>query len=823
MKQFNTRTALFLVGATISLGFATLIALFFESSMTTLLKERETEHIKRYQAQTHDILYREGESLSLSLREWASKAAMYDFIDTHDTADGIGKRMQTNPIFLMRLNYIAVVANDGFVSERFFDYRKKTELDDAPHVSDIVTVSRWLHRETQSAYAPIGPNGDVFGTLSRTQRSGFVGIGDHVFHFAAAPVLTPDNDRASNGTLVFGRMISADELRPALLPRDEGAGSVNTTLSVCTAQAANECEPGVVRYTPCGAGIVLESFIPTIDDSIIVLSTELQRTAFFQSAAAVKTLSILVFGISCLISFVLLCAVELWLVRPIATLAGKVSQLKHEQLQAALPVFRGRELNTLVTAIGDLLRRIGDHKNHIEEQNNTLCIQNQMLHRLANYDAHTNLPNKNMLATLVEQRICAAKERGGLVGLMYIDITNFSLIVDACGQSTCDMMLTALAERLTSAFCGHGENAVARSGRENFALVVSAEARSEIEDAAHALLAAFEEPLAVEDHEIAVNAAIGISISPNDGDTFEELGACASIAMNNASESDKTAPNLVFFEHRQLERVIAKYNRIAELKRGMDRGEFRVVFQPKVDVRTNRITSAEALVRWNAPSGQIPPSHFIPDACETGLIVPLSWEIMRQAFEGTNRLAAELGTDFSIGVNVPNNVLLHSDFLPVLTGLLDETRMPPSWLNVELTEDVLVNDVEKCNARMLELQRMGAEISIDDFGTGYASLQYLSKMPFDWMKIDKAFVDGLPNKQEDMAIIAASVGIARALGMKVVLEGVETMRQWEMIAEQRYCDQIQGYVVSKPLPEDDFISFVASWNAQTGRQVKLTG
>lgn len=815
MKQFSTRTALFIAGATISLGFAALIALFFDSSMTALLKEREMDHIKKYQAQTIDTMYREGRNLSLSLRDWASKAALYDFIDTHDSSGNIGRKMETNPFFLMRLNYVAVIANDGIIRERFFDYREMAELFDAPHADEIGVVAQWLHRETQSAYAHIGPNGDVFGTLARTQRSGFVGIGEHVFYFAATPVLTPTNDRMSNGTLVFGRMILESELRPSLLPNGE-ASNISTKLSVASAKATDACCTGVPKYTPCGAWIVLERFLPTLDDSVITITTEQQRTAFFERAASVKSLSAFVFAVSCLISLALLCAVEMWLVRPITALSDRVSQLRHGQALTALPAFRGRELNNLATAIRDLLQRINGHKSHIEEQNKTLSEQNRMLHKLANYDTQTNLPNRNMLGTLVEQRITATKERGGLVGLMYIDITNLRLIADACGQSICDMMLAALAERLKSTFCGQEGNEVARIGRENFALVVSAGSRMEIEEAARRLLAAFKEPLTIDDHEIVVHSAIGISLAPSDGDSFEELSACAGIAMNNAALSDKAIPGVVFFEHRQLEAVIAKYNRIAELKRGMDRGEFSVVFQPKVDVRTNLIASAEALVRWNAPSGQIPPSLFIPDACETGLIVPLSWEIMRQAFEGTVRIAAELGRAFSVGVNVPNNVLLHSDFLPVLTSLLDETGMPPSWLNVELTEDVLVNDVEKCNARMLELQQMGAEISIDDFGTGYASLQYLSKMPFDWMKIDKAFVDGLPDKPEDMAIITASVGIARALGMKIVLEGVETMRQWKTIADRHYCDQIQGYVASRPLPEAEFIRFVADWNAQAG-------
>ena len=534
------------------------------------------------------------------------------------------------------------------------------------------------------------------------------------------------------------------------------------------------------------------------------------------SVRVIRILTLTIFASSCLLSLILIGLTDLLLVRPILNLTQKVSELSYEQFSLELPTFRGRELNVLSLSIKGLLRKVKNNRKRIEEQNERLCAQNEMLAILANYDTHTQLPNGNMLKSELSGRIPAAIGENRFVALMYINIGNFRLVRDACGQATSDRMLIAVAERLRAAFGAENtadKSIVACLGHENFALVAATDGVQEAGAVVGTLMALFDEPFIVDDNEIVANAAVGIAVAPYDGGTFDELHACANIAMYNARTPGESA--FLFFDPSQQESAVGKYNRIADIKRGIERGEFRVVFQPKVDVRTNRITSSEALVRWHSEAGVIvPPSAFIPDACETGLIVPLSWEILRQALEGNNRFVAALGTGFSVGVNVPNNVLLHSDFIPTLTELLDEAQMPPTQLNVELTEDVLVNDMKKCNERMYELQRMGVQISIDDFGTGYASLQYLSKMPFDWMKIDKTFVDGLPDKPEEMAIIAASVGIARSLGMKIVLEGVETRAQWDMIVEEGYGDQIQGFVVSKPLAEDDFIDFVAAWNAQ---------
>lgn len=814
MRQHSTRTALFLIGIAISLSFAVAITLFFNRNMIGLLKSREIDQITRFNEQAVDTITRDSDYLSVSLRDIAIQGGAYSFIDEQGpfTSDHF---LRENPLVLLRLNYTAMIGNNGFLSERYFDYRKKAELDDTPRSNTLRNVALWLYRETQSNYVAVGRDShDALDVVEKTQRSGFVNVDDLVFYFSAVPILTPHNDMPSNGTLVFGRMISDAELTRLVIP-DEAHQSDSTEMSVAfvDAKSLSQSTIGTISYADAGSKITLRSVIPAVDDSILVLTTRQTRTMYEDGITMIRALSVLVFIFSCALSFILLGTMEFWLIRPISTLSQKVANIDYDLPVIDLPEFPGKELNILSNSIRELLYRVEEHKGYIETQNSRLSVQNKMLHTLANYDSHTNLPNKNMFKNVLKEKIAQAKDKGTIVALMYMDVINFRLINDARGRETGDMLLIAIANRLNSSFGMLEDNAVACFGRDNFALIVPAKTRDEIMMSAYSLISMFNEPFIIGVHEIALNVCVGIAVAPFDGDSFDELDACANIAMNNARESSDSSVFL-FFDHKQLESVISKYNRIADIKKGLEQGEFKVVFQPKLDISSNMITSSEALVRWHSPSGMISPATFIKDACETGLIVPLSWEILRLSLEANNRFRKELGNNFSVGVNVPNNVLLHSDFIPVLNDLLSETGMDPTHLNVELTEDVLVNDMKKCNNRMHALQRMGVQISIDDFGTGYASLQYLSKMPFDWMKIDKTFVDGLPDKPEEMAIIAASVGIARGLGMKVVLEGVETTQQMEVIMEENYCDQIQGYVVSKPLYEDDFLSFVSEWNSK---------
>lgn len=808
MKQHSTRTVIFLTGIVVSILLSVGAALFFSFHITALLHRREDTLLRRFNAQAIRMLQKESVDLSIVLRNRATQLDLRHFMQAFsksDTARSVPPSLAT----FLRMDYTAIVVDDRLAYERLFDdsplHRSGEWRRDAMRSDAFL-----LHAQAQQRHKEARTHPDASQATLGAQISGFSGIGKEVFYFSAMPILSPGNNDVSNGTLVFARKITETDLTEISTfdPQTD-----RTAVSLLVAEDTENVVIGEVQYVDDNKKTLLHSILPSLDDSVILLSSIHTRNSYLESAALIRWLSVSLFFFSFLFSCFFLFSMENWLLHPITHLAEKVGNIDYDSPTLNLPHFRAIELNVLSSSIQNMLERIKQHRTHIEKQNRTLNKQNRKLHVLANYEPHTGLPNKNMFANIVGANIALAAAKGTVVAVIYIDIVNYDFICDARGKNIGEMLLTAIAGRLQQIFGNTAENIVANFGQDDFALAIVGDTQKDLAASADTLVALFGEPFLIETHEISVAIRAGIAAAPFDGESFSELDACATIALNNV-QTGTSISSFLFFDHKQLEGVISRFNKIAEIKTGLEKHEFKVVFQPKVDIRTNRITSSEALVRWHTPTGIVAPAAFIAEACESGLIVPLSWTVLQQAVEWNCRFARELQTPLSVGVNVPNNVLLHSDFIPVLDDLLGKSKMTPEHLNVELTEDVLVNDIHQCHERMQTLQQMGVQISLDDFGTGYSSLQYLSKMPFDWIKIDKTFTDGIPDKPEEMAIIAASVGIARSLDMKVVIEGVETKMQWDAAVARNYCDEIQGYYVSKPLPPEEFLRFAAAWNAE---------
>jgi diguanylate cyclase (GGDEF)-like protein len=796
------------MGITISLLFATAITTFFNRSMVIMLRYRESSMLNATQKHILNLLKRDANYLSSSLMGWATKSETHKFVYERNPYDQ-DKYFALVPLVIMRLNYVGIVANNGYISQRFFDYLNQEELPTVPESAFLTKAALSLHRQTQDKYWLMSEWGNIFYVLSHTQASGYMDLGGTIYFVTTAPILPYDISSHSNGTMIFGRRIDNENLNKVYAPsKNSEKDTLNISIEAMSAEEAATFTTDQILHNN-DEHITVSSALESLDGSSIVLEVTKTRVAYKQSVAVVNGVSFLIFIFTSGLSGAFFIIADRWLICPISILSRRVENIDFDRHRAELPNFNAKEINVLSGAIVKMLRRLDDHKKFIEEQNSTLTEQNRQLQLLANYDVLTKLPNKNMLRGATESAI-AESDDGTLVAMLYICVLNLRLINDACGRSIGDKTLIETARRLSSSFCAQ-DIVISSFGTGIFALMIPVKNREEVSMAAHKAILLFESPFSIEEHEILVNVNIGVSLYPFDGDTFDTLDSCANIAMNKARESGEVS-TFLFFNRNQLDDVLRRYNRADEIKRGIERGEFRVVFQPKLNVTTNLITSSEALLRWNSPLGAIPPPLFIPDARRTGLIVPLTWEIMRMTMEANVEFIKELEMPMSVGINIPINVLLHSEFNSVLKSLLHETQMPTECLNVELTEDVLVNDMAKCADRMSSLQKIGAQISLDDFGTGYSSLQYLSKMPFDWMKIDKAFVDGLPDSPQEKAIIAASVGIARGLGMNIVMEGVETESQLDVIVSERYCEEIQGYVLSKPLERDEFVDFVGSWN-----------
>jgi diguanylate cyclase len=348
---------------------------------------------------------------------------------------------------------------------------------------------------------------------------------------------------------------------------------------------------------------------------------------------------------------------------------------------------------------------------------------------------------------------------------------------------------------------------VARLASDRFGLLLEGPTNAEaVEAAVKRLLAVVCEPVALGPHEIAPTAWVGISVAPTDGHTVETLHKCADLAGTRAREEGAAQ-----FKFASPLENAKSYERMAlglQLRGAAQRGELRLHYQPKLNLSDNRIVGAEALVRWQHPDlGLLPPGRFIPMAEELGLIGSIGqWVIERACHEAAGWAPQGLG-ELKISVNVAKPQFLSGDLCAVLRQALFASGLPARQLVLEITETMLMDNVQDALALMHELKALGVTLSIDDFGTGYSSLSYLKRLPLDELKVDRSFVTDLPGRHADAAIVRAVIDLGHSLGMSVTAEGVETTAQLECLS-QLGCDQYQGFLFSKPLPASQFTELV---------------
>ncbi len=323
---------------------------------------------------------------------------------------------------------------------------------------------------------------------------------------------------------------------------------------------------------------------------------------------------------------------------------------------------------------------------------------------------------------------------------------------------------------------------------------------------ADTILDCFRRPFAVDGRELVLTASLGISVFPDDGDTPDTLIKNADLAMYRAKEWGKNDYQL--FTPQMNETVTRRLNLEADLRRALDRGEFLVHYQPRLAFLNARIVGMEALVRWRRESGElIPPMDFIPLAEETGLIAPLGRFVLETACARTAVLNAAMGLSLKVSVNLSARQFAEKNLPDTVAAILRRTGLPPSSLEVEVTETMLMENIATAATMLGELAEMGVTASIDDFGTGYSSLYYLKKLPLAAIKIDRSFIRDIPRDPSDLAITTTIISMCRGLSLAVVAEGVETQEQYNFLLGLR-CDECQGYLISRPLPDAEFERFL---------------
>jgi diguanylate cyclase (GGDEF)-like protein len=436
------------------------------------------------------------------------------------------------------------------------------------------------------------------------------------------------------------------------------------------------------------------------------------------------------------------------------------------------------------------------------------------IQHLAFHDSLTHLPNRAMFNRQLQHAILQAQRYNKRLAVLFIDLDRFKNINDTLGHDAGDRLLQEMARRLSASLHGcditqqpAGAGVVARLGGDEFVILVEEVTNTaQISEIANRLLATMVREYLLEGQLIHMTASIGISVFPEDGHNEFSLMKHADIAMYRAKASGK---NAFQFYSSQMDvhstRLLALES---GLRRAIERDELALHYQPKVDVHTGLVSGVEALVRWKHPDlGLVPPAHFIPLAEETGLIIPLSKWVLREACAQSMAWHRQGLPPVRIAVNLSARQFI-DDNLPEQTAkTLQETGMDPALLEFEITESMMMYNTDKTIEVLSAFRKMGIRIAIDDFGIGYSSLSHLKEFPIDIIKMDRSFVKDIPADQADAAIADAIIAMGKRLGIRVVAEGVETHAQLVFLRE-RGCDEIQGYYFSKPLPAGEFASYL---------------
>jgi diguanylate cyclase (GGDEF)-like protein len=427
----------------------------------------------------------------------------------------------------------------------------------------------------------------------------------------------------------------------------------------------------------------------------------------------------------------------------------------------------------------------------------------------ANADPLTGLPNRTQFFENFKNQIAHPRQPDQKLALLFLDVDNFRGIKDTLGYDIGDGLLQAIAKRLSTAMYNKLEF-LARLGSDQFTIIIDQlENPKKINDEVDRILELLSKPFAVHGNEIRITASIGISLFPDDSKNVESLLKFAGIARHQAK---KMGSNTYSYYTPDMNIELTAQRKIeVHLRDAISNGELTVCYQPKINIKTGKIVGAEALLQWNNPElGRVSPAAFIPLAEQTGLIISIGDWILKEACLQTKKWHNQGFNDFSIAVNLSSYQFKMGDIASEIANAIWKSKLDPTHLELELTESLIMENIEKSLLMLRVLKSMGIKISIDDFGTGHSSLSQLRRFPVDTLKIDQSFIRNIRPENatsDDSVIVKTIIMMAKQLKLNVVAEGVETEKQFEFL-KQEGCDLIQGYLFGKPVPEEEFTALL---------------
>ncbi|WP_019499649.1 EAL domain-containing protein [Pseudanabaena sp. PCC 6802] len=425
----------------------------------------------------------------------------------------------------------------------------------------------------------------------------------------------------------------------------------------------------------------------------------------------------------------------------------------------------------------------------------------------AYHDALTGLPNRKHFSDYLTNALAESATSNEQLAVIFIDLDRFKSINDSLGHDFGDLLLRGICHRLREFL--HDDDMLSRWGGDEFILLVRNVASADLAfRLAQKMLKAFEQPFICAGRELYVSASMGISLYPFDGDRVDSLIKNADTAMYRAKQSGRNSCQL--YAPQMNESAFAKLSLENSLCQAIERDELVVYYQVQVDMASARISGVEALIRWQHPEfGLLSPDRFVPLAEETGSIVTIGNWLLRAACMQSRAWQLEGLPTLHLGVNISTHQFKQPDFIDRLTDILTETQLDPHYLDLELTESIIMEDIPENIQKLHKLRDMGINLSIDDFGTGYSSLSYLKRLPINVLKIDRSFIKDINTNNGDRAIAISAIALAHNLNLRVVAEGVETREQMELLRSLK-CNEMQGYLFNKPLPANELAILLAN-------------
>ncbi|MDP3267075.1 MAG: EAL domain-containing protein [Sulfuricurvum sp.] len=471
----------------------------------------------------------------------------------------------------------------------------------------------------------------------------------------------------------------------------------------------------------------------------------------------------------------------------ITMLSEATAQLTEKNFDVKIPEFKGEdEISKMGRAFQLMVESLK-------------LYVNKLAYR-ADHDELTELPNRRLFLDRLDQAIKHAERSGRHVAVLFIDLDHFKEINDSLGHLIGDQVLIHVARMIQTHF--RDIDTIARLGGDEFSLIIdSLEGIESVSTVAEKLVTLLQHPICIDKRELYVTCSIGISIYPNDGELPENLLRNADSAMYKAKSEGRNSYQ--FYTEDMTQKALERVALEADLRRALEREEFRVYYQPQVNGISGQLIGMEALVRWQHPElGLVSPVKFIPLAVETGLIILIDRFVMRTGMMQLKQWHDEGLNPGILALNLTIKQLKQDDFISMLQEMMEDTGCLPKWLELEVTEGEVMQNPEQAVRVLKQVSVLGIKLAIDDFGTGYSSLAYLKRLPVDKLKIDQSFVREIPGDEEDVAIVGAIIALSKSLHLDIIAEGVETQEQKEFLTANG-CEQIQGYLYGRPMRAED--------------------